>query len=172
MLVYSKEHCTRFVSIVGGVLLLHGCSNFSALSKHDEITVDSEPSGASVYVMGKVLGSTPLVVRHQDVFPVVYAPDQQDLYGMVILKKDGCQNYLQRVNSTILKKGVKAKLDCTEVDAEQASTQIPQGNQPGIPVPAPTSLKQRLIRLDELHQDGLITDEEYGAARRRILDEL
>jgi hypothetical protein len=122
--------------------------------------------------MGKVLGSTPLVVRDQDVFPVVYAPDQQDLYGIVILKKDGCQDYLQRVNSTILKKGVKAKLDCTEVAAEQASTQIPQGNQPSIPVPAPTSLKQRLIRLDELHQDGLITDEEYGAARRRILDEL
>lgn len=172
MLAYSKQHCTRFASIAGVVLLLQGCSNFSALSKHGEFAVDSEPSGASVYVMGKVLGSTPLVVRHQAVFPVVYAPDQRDLYGMVILKKDGCQDYLQRVNSTILKKGVKAKLDCTEVAAGQASTQIPQGDQTGIPVPVPTSLKQRLIRLDGLHQDGLITDEEYGAARRRILDKL
>ena len=176
MLVYSKERCTRFVSIAGVVLLLQGCSNLSALSKHGEIAVDSEPSGASVYVMDKVLGSTPLVVRHQDVFPVVYAPDQQDLYGMVILKKDGCQDYLQRVNSTILKKGVKAKLDCTEVATEQTSIQIPQVDQPSIQVPAPAptpaSIKQRLIRIDEFHQDGLITDEEYGAARRRILDEL
>ena len=193
MLMYSKERCTRFASVAGAVvLLLQGCSNFSALSKHSEIAVGSEPSGASVYVMGKVLGSTPLVVRHQDVFPVVYTPDQQDLYGMVILKKDGCQDYLQQVNSTILKRGVKAKLDCTKVSAQKKSTQtqipqvdqpsirapapIPQVDQPSIRVPAPapmpTSIKQRLIRIDELHQDGLITDEEYGAARRRILDEL
>ena len=177
MLMYAKKRCTRFVSIAGAVvLLLQGCSNFSTLSKHGEIAVGSEPSGASVYVMGKVLGSTPLVVRHQDVFPVVYTPDQQDLYGMVILKKDGCQDYLQQVNSTILKRGVKAKLDCTKVSAQKKSTQtqIPQVDQPSIrvPAPAPTSIKQRLIRLDELSQDGLITDEEYGAARRRILDEL
>lgn len=176
MLVYSKKRCTRFVSIVGAALLLQGCSNFSALSKHGEISVGSEPSGASAYVMGKMLGSTPLVVRHQDVFPVVYAPDQQDLYGVVILKKDGCQDYLQQVNSTILRKGIKAKLDCTKVSAEKILTHIPQGDQPGIRVPAPdptpTSIKQRLIRLDELHQDGLITDEEYSAVRRRILGEL
>ena len=172
MLVYSKEHCTRFVSIVGVILLLQGCSNFGALSKHGEIAVDSEPSGASVYAMGKMLGSTPLVVRHQDVFPVTYEPDQEDLYGNLLVKSDGCQDYRQRVNSAILRKGVKVKLDCVEVATEQPSTQISQGNQPDIPVPTPTSLKQRLIRLNELHQDGLITDEEYGAARRRILEEL
>jgi len=71
-----------------------------------------------------------------------------------------------------MKEGVQAELECTEDAAEQTPTQIPQGTQSGIAVPAPTSLKQRLIRLDELHQDGLITDEEYATARRRILDEL
>jgi len=172
MLVNSKERFTGFVSIVGGLLLLHGCSNTVAPPKHGEIPVDSEPSGATVYVMGKVQGNTPLVIQLQDVFPIVYAPDQQDLYGLVILKKDGCQDYLQRVSSAILTTGVNAKLDCTDVAAEQTPTQIPPADQSGIPVAAPTSLKQRLIRLDELHQDGLITDEEYAAARRRILDEL
>jgi hypothetical protein len=172
MLAYSKQHCTRFISIAGVILLLQGCGNLSTLSKPGEFVVDSEPSGASVYVMGKVLGNTPLVIQHQAVFPTVYAPDQRDLYGMVMLKKDGCQDYLQRVNNTVLKKGVKAKLDCAEVAAGQASTQIPQSDQTGIPAPVPTSIKQRLIRLDGLHQDGLITDEEYGAARRRILDKL
>ena len=172
MLMFSKERCTRFVSIAALVLLLHGCSNFSALSKHGEIAVDSEPSGASVYAIGKMLGSTPLVVRHQDVFPVVYEPDQEDLYGNLLLTRDGCQDYWQRVDSAALRKGVKVKLDCAEVAMEQAITRMPQGNQPGIHVPAPTSLKQRLIRLDQLHQEGLITDEEYVAARRRILDEL
>ena len=172
MLVFWKERCTRFISIVAVVLLLHGCSNFSALSKHSEIAVDSEPSGASVYAMGKLLGSTPLVVRHQDVFPVAYEPDQEDLYGNLLLTRDGCQDYRQRVNTAVLRKGVKVKLDCAGVATEQAITQMPQGDQPGIPVPTPTSLKQRLIRLDQLHQEGLITDEEYVAARRRILDEL
>jgi len=172
MSVNSKERGTGFVSIVGVVLLLHGCSDTITLANKSEIAVDSEPSGATVYVMGEVLGNTPLVVQLQDVFPTVYTPDQQDLYGMVILKKDGCQDYLQGVSSAIMSKGVKAKLDCTEVAAEQTPTQIPQSNQSGIDVPAPTSLKQRLIRLEELHRDGLITDEEYAAARRRILDEL
>ncbi|MDX2487642.1 MAG: SHOCT domain-containing protein [Gammaproteobacteria bacterium] len=172
MLVYSIKRFTRFVSIVAVVLLLHGCSNTVAMPKHGEIAVDSEPSGATVYVMGKVQGNTPLLVQLQDVFPIVYAPDQQDLYGLVILKKDGCQDYLQRVSSAVLNTGVKAELDCADVAAEQTPTQTPQADQSGIPVPAPTSLKQRLIRLDELHRDGLITDEEYAAARRRILDEL
>lgn len=172
MLVNSKGRCTGFVSVVGVVLLLHGCGYTIATPKNGAIAVDSEPSGATVYVMGKLQGDTPLAVQLQDVFPIVYAPDQQDLYGMVILKKDGCEDYLQRVSSAIMTNGVKAELDCTEVAAEQTPTQRTQGNQSDIPVSEPTSLKQRLIRLDELHQDGLITDEEYGAARRRILDEL
>jgi hypothetical protein len=172
MLVYSKKQWINFVPIVGAVLLLQACGSVSSPAKSGEIFIESEPSGASVHAMGKRLGSTPVIVSHQDVFPVTYDPGQENLYGDLLLRKDGCQDYRQRVNSAILRKGAQVKLDCAELTTKPSSTQASQDKQPDIAAPIPATLKQRLMRLNELHQDGLITDEEYAAARRRILEEL
>jgi hypothetical protein len=37
---------------------------------------------------------------------------------------------------------------------------------------APASIEQRLLRLKNLHDQALITDEEYADKRREILDQL
>ena len=172
MLVYLKARLTSFAPVAGMVLLLQGCGSVSSPSKPGEISVASEPSGASVHAMGKTLGRTPLVINHQDVFPVTYDPDQEDLYGDLLLRKEGCQDYRQRVNSANLKKGIQIKLDCAGLTTKQPSTQVPQDKPPAIEIPIPATLKERLVRLNALHQDGLITDDEYAAARHRILEEL
>ena len=178
MLVYLKARLKSFAPVAGVIILLQGCGSVSSPSKPGEISVASEPSGASVHAMGKTLGRTPLVINHQDVFPVTYDPDQEDLYGDLLLRKEGCQDYRQRVNSANLKKGIQVKLDCAGLTTKHLptqvppTTQVPQDKPPAIEVPIPATLKERLVRLDALHQDGLITDEEYAAARHRILEEL
>jgi hypothetical protein len=40
------------------------------------------------------------------------------------------------------------------------------------PSPSPSSVEARMAKLDELHADSLVTDEEYRVQRTRILQEL
>jgi len=63
---------------------------------------------------------------------------------------------VQRVGTRALAKGVHVKLDCAEV-----------------PVAAEKpSIELRLKRLQELRDKGLITEQEAGEIRQRILGEL
>jgi hypothetical protein len=141
-----------------------GCGAGSALTRANEISVASDPPGAAVHAAGKRLGVTPLVVLQQDVFPVAYPPEQQDVYGMLMLSKDGCKEHTVRVTNTVIRKGVNVKLDCGQADLAR-----PQAGAPGS---RPPSIKERLLRLNELRDQGLVTEEEYREIRRKILGEL
>lgn len=139
-------------------------SNAAGLTRPNEIDVASDPPGAVVYAAGKRLGVTPLTVRQQDVFPVVYPPEQQDAYGTLLLTMKGCKEQTVRVSNAVIRKGVNVKLDCG-----QAELAKPQGGGPGTPLP---TIKERLLRLNELRDQGLVTDEEYREIRGKILGEL
>lgn len=136
----------------------------AGLTRPNEIDVASDPPGAAVFAAGKRLGVTPLTVRQQDVFPVVYPPEQQDAYGTLLLTMAGCKEQTVRVSNAVIRKGVNVKLDCGEAELAK-----PQGGAPGAP---PTTIKERLLRLNELHDQGLVTEEEYREIRRKILGEL
>jgi hypothetical protein len=129
---------------------LHGCGSIK--TNPDMITIESEPTGATVYAMGKDIGVTPLVIRQEVVFPLTYSPEKRDLYGTIILQKEGCKDYKQRVSTGDYRYGIKAKLDCGQNKAD--------------------SVEQRLRQLKDLHEKGLITDEEEKATRKRIMDAL
>lgn len=139
-------------------------SSAAGLSRRNEIDVVSEPLGATVYAAGKELGVTPLTVRQQDVFPVVYSPDQQDVYGTLLLVKEGCKEQRVRVSTAVIRKGVNVKLDCGQAELAQ-----PQAGGTGAPLP---TIKERILRLNELHEQGLVSAEEYQEIRRKILGEL
>ncbi len=140
---------------------LQGCAPLR--SNPDMISVESNPSGAEVYVMGKKVGITPLEVRQIDVFPLTYSPEQQSLYGTIVLRHVGCQDYTQRVTATAYGRGVKAKLDCVQKPAETTRTEQKD---------ADASIENRLQKVKELQDKGLITEEEAKATRRRILEGL
>ncbi|OGI47528.1 MAG: hypothetical protein A2151_06430 [Candidatus Muproteobacteria bacterium RBG_16_65_34] len=127
------------------------------------ISVESEPAGADVVVMGKNLGRTPLRIRQEDVFPVTYPPEKLAQYGTIVLKKEGCRDYVQSVDNKVYVRGLKARLDCGA-----RPSALPGGQTGG----STESAEERLRRLKELREKGLITEEEEKAARRRILNEL
>jgi len=140
---------------------LQGCAPLR--SNPDMISVESDPSGAEVYVMGKKVGITPLEVRQIEVFPLTYNPGQQSLYGTIVLRYSGCHDYTQRVSTTAYGKGINAKLDCGQKPAEAARTDRKE---------ADALIEKRLQKLKELREKGLITEEEAKATRRRILEGL
>ena len=139
-------------------------SSAAGLTRPNEIEVASDPPGAAVYAAGKRLGVTPLTVRQQDVFPVVFPPEQQDVYGTLLLSKEGCKEQTVRVSNAVIWKGVNVKLDCG-----QAELAKPRAGGPGAPLP---TIKERLLRLNELRDQGLVSEEEYQDIRRKILGEL
>lgn len=141
-----------------------GCGGAAALTRADEVSVASDPPGAAVYAAGNRIGVTPLAVRQHDIFPVVYPPERQDVYGTLLLSKEGCRDHTVRVTNAVIRKGVDVKLDCgTPVLAR------PEGAAPGTPTP---TIKERLLRLNELREQGLVTEEEYREIRGKILGEL
>ena len=105
-----------------------GCGGAAALTRANEISVVSDPPGAAVHAAGKRRGVTPLVVRQQDVFPVVYGPEQQDAYGTLLLAKDGCKDHTVRVTNEVIRQGVNVKLNCGQADLAR-----PQAGAPGSP---------------------------------------
>jgi hypothetical protein len=141
-----------------------GCGGAAGLTRADVISINSAPAGADVYAAGKRIGITPLVLRQQDVFPVVYGPEQRDAYGTLLLTKEGCRDHTVRVNNAVIRKGVDVKLDCGLADIAK-----PQPEAPGTP---PETIKERLLRLNELRDKGLVNEEEYREIRRKILGEL
>ena len=151
--------CSQHVTIA--LLLTAALSGCAAMPKDASvIPVDSDPPGAAVYVLDKAYGTTPLVLRHQDVFPVTYDPAKQHLYGRIVLRKEGCQEHMQSVSTKVYARGMRVKLDCGHADAGQPAT------------PPPITVESRLRQLKNLLEQGLITEEEAREIRQRILNDL
>lgn len=143
--------------------LLSGCAGDSLMPQSiDHFAVASEPSGATVYAMGNVVGTTPLELSTNQVFPVTYPYELQSKYGKVELTYPGCEPYSRTVSNSVLANGLKAKLNCPQAAAPAA-----------IAAPAPTmDVETRLRKLKGLFDEGLITEEEYNNKRQAILQEL
>ena len=162
----EKPSCRRLAvcALSLSFLVSAGCGGAAALTRADEISVASDPPGAVVTAAGKRIGTTPLAVRQQDVFPVVFPPGAQDVYGTLVISREGCRDHAVRVTNQVIRKGVNVKLDCGQADLAG-----PKAGAPGSP---PPSVKERILRLNELRDQGLITEEEYREIRGKILGEL
>lgn len=182
--------------------LLSACSGIGGVSGDMPLKVTTEPSGASIYVLGKEIGKTPATISQQQLYPVGYDTDNQQMYGTLLIKKAGCQDLNKRIRYQDFNTGLSVKLNCSgtpNISAKQSMppaaatthpTTSPQNHEPPTDlnltqqdfpetekadtnkVLLENSIKQRLIRIDNLRQEGLITEEEYQQARKRILEAL
>jgi hypothetical protein len=154
------------------LLLAAGCSsmggvsndvgNFFPSTAENPIKIESDPSGATVYVMGEKVGVTPLKISHKDVFPNTYPKEKESLYGRVTLKKAGCSDFTKTVNAEIINVGL---LDCGDMNpaSSRTSRDAPRINE---------TVEQRLDKIKDLLNKGLITEEEAKKAREHVLNDL
>lgn len=177
-------------SLIATQALAAGCTGIASISSSDTLTVTSNPDGASVFIMDKKIGETPLEISQSTIYPNTYSPDKEGLYGVVTLKKAGCNDFSRRIGYRELIKNINADMECGDIDrqapevpAQTGQSQTPIENKV-VPEPAQTvnydpvnasrarNAKNRLIELNQLKTDGLITDEEFDTIRQRILDSL
>jgi hypothetical protein len=157
------------------------------------LKVESEPSGATVYIMGEAIGETPITISQQRIYPAGYDADKQQQYGSLLIRKEGCRDSSRRIRYQDFYTGLSVKLDCNghsaittqksittpDIQKERATetrgTDLVPGSDIRTKAETPSTevtAKQRLMRIDNLKRDGLISDEEYQEIRKRILDTL
>lgn len=134
--------------------------------------VVSDPAGAEVYLIGGRAGVTPITLNERDIYPNTYPDGQAHLYGKVVLKNPGCKEYLKFVTLDDIGRGLKVKLDCGAVRA--AAEPVAQRQDAGHRATDPESRPERRLRqlkvLQELLDEGLITEPEEKTIRKRVLE--
>lgn len=144
---------------------MDGTGNLFPAAGDNPIKIESDPSGAAVYVMGEKVGVTPLQISKKDVFPNTYPKEKESVYGRVTLRKEGCSDLTRTVNAEISNGGLRAQLVCGDIKPASPRT---SGDVPRISETA----EQRLGKIKDLLNKGLITEEEAKKARERVLNDL
>lgn len=161
--------------LIGVVLILQGCSGVPA--KQQQANVTSTPSGASVYANSVKLGVTPLFHNLYQAFPAGWSNWEYSAQGVLMVKKEGCEEFTLKINDLILSKPIHANLKCSKKRAELKQVKPAVEREKQKPVIAPvlkpaSDIERRLRELEALHKKGVITQDEYKQTRQRILGEL
>lgn len=155
----------KIILTVSLVFLLTACGRGGIRSSnHNEVSVSSEPSGASVYVVGELQGSTPMIINLTKLYPATYAREYSHLYGSIVLKRDGCSDRTVKITPDIAGAGLKEKLDCMVSKNLVVNKAVVKK-----PTTVDKSIKLRLQELQSLKEEGLINEDEYRKIRNRIL---
>lgn len=149
-----------------------------------EFPVESEPAGAEVFTITGHQGTTPLTLSERDIYPNSYPQEKIDQYGVVILRKEGCQDLEVRPGDSHIVHGLSLQLDCGDQrDPERteprpdATTGAGSDHPDDDDAPAASSDPQASRKLEQLRflqqllDEGLITAEEEATIRRRILEQ-
>ena len=159
---------------IGVTTLLQACSGASV--KQQEVpSVTSTPSGAAVYANAKQLGVTPLHYRLHTEFPAVWKNMMFQAQGVLMLKLDGCEDYMLEVNDYVLSRPIHAELDCGEGVGSEVSAKEnrePAAVEGATDAGAGSGVESRLRQLEDLFNRGIINESEYKTTRERILNEL
>ena len=98
-MLHSSQRVYTIVVLLGALLTpvsLWGADSDS-LFKARRFLVDSTPAGADVFVIGGKLGKTPIRLSERDIYPNWYPDEQAHLYGIIILRKTGCNEFSKRL---------------------------------------------------------------------------
>jgi hypothetical protein len=77
------------------------------------LRVESDPPGASIFIVGKEVGITPALLTKNQIYPAGYDPQYKDLYAHIVLKKEGCDTFTKRIMvPEDFKRGISVKLNC------------------------------------------------------------
>jgi hypothetical protein len=165
-MIRMKVVTLGFVSVA--LAALQGC--FSV-----PVNLRSDPAGATVLANGKVIGTTPMRIYADRVFPHKRKGIDWRREGTLTLERPGCTPKTMDVDNDTLKRSLTVDLECRP-DAPALNT---SGAAPGQTVAARSPVgrttggtAERLNELEELRRQGLITDQEYRSIRKRILEQL
>lgn len=176
------------------LLTLTGCSAVKKLnpfSKDDDATpsvasgefsgrgpiaLETNPPGATVVTLGRLLGKTPLRVEERDIFPLIYPREMEPIYGKVRFKLKGCEEVSRRVTPEDIAAGIKIDLECGDTATRRTAASDESGTHfdPAVDTPlysGSNNVKVRLLRVKDLLEEGLITEQEAQAIRKRILED-
>ena len=160
--------------LISTVITIQGCSG-STIQEEGPASVTSNPSGAEVYANGQKLGETPLHYKLYKAFPAGWKNMMYQAQGVLMVKMDGCEDFILQVNDYVLSKPVHAELVCSDkITPDAKSKGILEVKSPvGESFASPQSdIEDRLNQLKDLYKRGVITTEEYSETRERILNEI
>lgn len=170
-----------FLIAACGICLLAPVQGGWGAPKLRSFGIESKPPGAEVYTITGRVGRTPAFVSERDIYPNTYPEQKVDQYGLVILRRDGCQEYRKRITIDDINNGVKATLVCDSAPSKAEETPVlaPAAVEAARTGPSPISRANKpepnqqlrwLRTIEELREHQLLTAEEERRIRRRILD--
>jgi len=191
--LFSLHHKILIVGLLLlSFLILQGCG-----SGRKGITIDSVPQGADILADGKNIGKTPMLIKQDDVFPPHWYGRSYMVKGQLEIKKEGCEAVRIEVDDLVLSKDIKQSLTCQPGTMQQAPVvKTPEKQErtsqkatmkKTVPAVLPATsdskatpkaskaddeVENRLVRLKDLRDRGVITKKEYSEQRKRILDSL
>jgi len=176
----------RKIIVVGllssSLLLLQGCG-----SSRKGITIDSDPQGADILADGKNIGKTPMHIKQDDVFPPHWYGRNYMVKGVLEIQKEGCEGVSMEVNDLVLSKDIRKSLTCEPGMMQKAPVAAKPVKQKAAPAAAPaavepkaaakdssvdTEIENRLSKLKDLRDRGIISSKEYTEQRKRILESI
>lgn len=136
-------------------------------------TVESDPAGAEVMTITGDHGTTPLTLTERDIYPNSYRPERQSQYGVVTLRKAGCEEMNIRPGELDIVNGLSLVLDCgSRAVAGDTAPALPAGRPAVATDDGSASKKLAQLRfLQDLLDEGLITADEEATIRKRILEQ-
>ena len=145
-------------------LTLQGCLSIP-------VNIRSEPSGATVLANGKMIGTTPMQIYADRVFPHQRKGLDWHREGTLTLERPGCTPETMQVDNDLLKRSLTVDLECRP-DAPVVTTPRAVAAQSAAAARSSGGTAQRLQEVEELRRQGLISVDEYQSIRRRILEQL
>jgi hypothetical protein len=192
----TTERSSKYFGLTALLLTtvtLAGCSSYGggAAGSGLQITINSDPQGATVLANGDEIGVTPLTINPGNHYRASFTSGGSSggivvfrYVGTLAVKKPGCKDYSTQVNDYILSKDIDVKLECDPAYrpvAAQPVTPAPAAvpaavATPATPVKQPDlaggDAKERLLRIESLYEEGLLSDDEYLSLRKRVMDGL
>jgi len=162
----------RITALFTVIVLLQGCSGAKVKEKLPNIT--STPVAATIFANGVEIGITPLHKNLYEVFPAAWSGWTYQASGVLSVKKAGCSDFNLKVSDAILAKPIHAKLNCDKhyVAPVQMPVDMPVKSSEKMNKKKMSKTEKRLGELKGLYGKGVITEDEYKATRKRILNEL
>lgn len=163
-------------------VLIGACAGLGSSSY--TVRISSTPSEATVIANGTEIGKTPMVITPDQAFPPKWQGMAYQSAGTLALKKTGCKDYFKAVNDSFLSKDIHITLECsgegdTRTSADPGVTEGKDSKPKEMKAPPASSgsmkggyIEQRLTELQRMYKKGLITEDEYQATKKRILNEL
>jgi hypothetical protein len=133
------------------------------------INVRTTPNGATVFANGQAIGTTPMEIDPEELFPRKFAGYQWERSGTLSFERVGCQPASLPVDNALMKESIRVKLECEPGAAAINPLAAPAATAPATATP-PEQTAERLKELQRMLDEGLITDEEFRVLRQRVLD--